>query len=276
MDTNHPQLILFLLDNSGSMNEGFGAVSEAADRAADMADRLLGGVLGALGRRVARETIRSVASKVTVLNLGFNGALVSLNTCRATPADNCILGTVRYGSDIRELFAPTPVQELLQKAGASWFSADLGMTNTVRAFRWAKEQVDAYLARYPGLPKPWIVHITDGIWNDGGDPTEVALGLMKNCLVFNALIDDHSEMKMARREFAGYSNPADVQLHLAANLVEISSRIPEEWIEAIRKVFPRVRVESRLFFPTGTEDLLKGVFEVVQELYAYLYGRKPA
>jgi hypothetical protein len=274
MSTTQPQLILFLLDNSGSMNEGFGAVSEAGDRAADMADRLLGGALGEFGRRVAREAVRSVASKVNVLNVGFNGAILYLNTCRDTPADNCVVGTVRYGSEIRELFSPTPVPDLARRVGVSWFSADLGMTNTVRAFAWAKEQVDRHIARCPGCPKPWVVHITDGMWNDGGDPTEVARVLMKDCLVFNALIDDHSEMRMARREFAGYSNPADVQLHLAANLVEISSRIPEEWVEAIRKVFPKFRIESRLFFPAGTEDLLKGVFEVVQELYAHLYGRK--
>ncbi|MGB3976274.1 MAG: hypothetical protein WBM27_07730 [bacterium] len=70
------------------------------------------------------------------------------------------------------------------------------------------------------------------------------------------------------------SRPNDVQLHLAASLLQISSRIPEEWVEAIRKVFPGIRIESRLFFPAGTEDLLKGVFEVIQELFDHLYGKQ--
>lgn len=85
------QLILFLLDNSGSMDAGFGVVAETADRAVEAVDHFLGGalgsVLGGAARGLAREAIRNAVSKVNVLNVAFNRAFVYLKACRNTPQE---------------------------------------------------------------------------------------------------------------------------------------------------------------------------------------------
>ncbi|HEX7957022.1 MAG TPA: vWA domain-containing protein [Pyrinomonadaceae bacterium] len=245
----NPTLIVFLLDQSGSMADPFGG--EAAGRKADF---VAGAVNHALHDLVIRctktEEVRdyyhvAVVGYGRAVGTGLGGALGGLAVVPVSAvADN----PARIESGYRRVpdgvggFVEMPVRYPV------WVHphAD-GGTPMCRALGRVREIIEGWLGAHPrGFP-PTVLHLTDGESSDG-DPTQAGADVMSlgtddgRVLLFNC----HVSASRARK----VEYPAD-DAHLpdgfARTLFHISSQLPENFLGAAQQLGVTAAPGSRGF-----------------------------
>ena len=232
----NPTALVFLLDQSASMLEPFGAQPERskADGVSDALNRLLqnlvlkcarpdgvrdffhiglisyGGPVGsAFGGALAGQTL------VPVGLLGNNPLRIEARTRKAKGADG------------------RPIDQ--QYKFPVWFEARPGgRTPMCEALRRAKEYLGPFLAAHPGCYPPIVINITDGQPTDG-DPVEPATELCAlasqdgNVLLFNAHLSDKANQPVT---YPG--DDSGLPDRFARQLFRMSSELPPKLASSAR------------------------------------------
>ncbi|GCF10251.1 VWA domain-containing protein [Dictyobacter arantiisoli] len=248
---SRPGCLIFLLDQSGSMADPFGAAQAGAGRRkCDMVATVLNGFLNELivSNTVAqRDGTTEVRPRAEVAVLGYEGisvepvlqgnltgrTFVGLSELQMNPLDI----ERRHRTEIDdtgqeiEITVPFPVW-VKAKAGAG--------TPMCMALQQAHELAQEWVAQHPDSYPPVIINVTDGVASDG-DPLEVAQAIRQvatndgEALVFNVHITD---INLAPITYPATSEalPADPYAQL---LFEMSSVIPESSRKLLQSLLGR-------------------------------------
>jgi hypothetical protein len=232
----NPTCFLFLVDQSSSMLEPFGAqpTKQKADGVAEAINRLLQNIV----LKCAKS--EGVRDYFHVGIIGYGG--------KVGPA----LGGALAGQPLVAVSAiasnPLRVEQRTRKVddGAGglieqsfkfpvWFEpAANGRTPMCQALELARKYLAIFLARYPGCYPPMVINITDGMSTDG-DPQAAAAALQAlhstdgNVLLFNAHISVKPSYPI---EFAGTEDV--LPDNFARLLYRMSSPLPPKLVEAAK------------------------------------------
>jgi hypothetical protein len=253
----NPSAIMFLLDQSGSMSEGFGAASiPKAQGAADAINRLLQELILKCTKEEGIRDYFDVAIIGYGSQQGYAGALIGQKFVKLSwlgEHPNKIEERTRKESDgaggIVENRVKFPI----------WFdpvaSGDTPMCKALElAYEWVSEWITDHQDAYP----PMIFNITDGGATDA-DPESAAKKIMSlstsdgNVLIYNCHISGTkgSEILFPKSE---EELPAD---ELARKLFRMSSLLPQEVINLAEKEIA-VEQNSRGFaFNADLVNLIK-------------------
>jgi hypothetical protein len=225
----NPSCFLFLIDQSGSMNDPFGA-GEASRRKAD-------GVADATNRLLQNLVIKCAKEEGVrdYYHVGVIGYGVRVGAAFAGALAGRELVPI---SEIGNL--PARIEERTKKVddGAGglvdqsvrfpiWFDPVAGGgTPMCQALGLAKSIVERWLAQHPGSFPPLVINITDGEATDG-DPSEPAEAIRRLCssdgevLLFNLHLSSH---RAAPIEFP--DSEAGLPDQFARLLFRMSSLLP--------------------------------------------------
>lgn len=243
----NPSAIMFLLDQSGSMNEGFGTASGTkAQGAADAINRLLQELIL---KCTKEEGIRDYFD-VAVVGYGssqdYAGPLIGQRFVKLS-----WLGQHPRKIEERTRKEPDGAGGIVETRVKFpiWFdpvaSSDTPMCKALElAYDWVRDWVASHNDAFP----PMIFNITDGGATDA-DPEDAAKRIMAlstsdgNVLMFNCHISGTSESEILFPE-SEEELPAD---ELARKLFRMSSLLPQRVIELAQKENLSVEQNSRGF-----------------------------
>ena len=245
----NPTLIVFLLDQSGSMADPFGG--EQSARKADFVASTVNHALHDLVIRCTKtEEVRDYYHVAVVgygrsVGVGFGGPLSGLAVAPiSTVADN----PARVESGFRRVpdgtggFVEMPVRYPV------WVHAHAdGGTPMCRALGRVREILDGWLRAHPrGFP-PTVLHLTDGESSDG-DPVAAGQEIMSlgtddgRVLLFNCHVSSSRSRKV--------EYPVEESMlkdGFARTLFRISSVLPENFLGAAQQLGVNVTENSRGF-----------------------------
>ena len=231
-----PGLLVILLDQSGSMIDGYDGKDSKTQFASKAVNRVIN----------------------TIIQKNFDGE---------SPKNRCFISVIGYDNNVHELCSgylkdldakPLRIDEVIKKQsdGAGgvveipykmpvWVEPITkdGATNMKGAFEMAKALVEKWVADKPGHPAPVIINISDGVpYYDNKEvddcmeeTTNVVKEIMSvdsgdgGVLVFNALISESGE----RMVFP--ASIEDCRTPVARFIFNISSEVPEAYAGAAAK-----------------------------------------
>ncbi|MDT5270233.1 MAG: hypothetical protein QOH49_2419 [Acidobacteriota bacterium] len=234
----NPTLIVFLLDQSGSMADPFGG--EGSGRKADFVANAVNHALHDLVIRCTKtEEVRDYYHVAIVgygrqVGVGLGGVLAGMTVAPVSAvADN----PARIESGYRRVpdgvggYVETPVRYPV------WVHAHAeGGTPMCRALGRVREIIEGWLSAHPrGFP-PTVLHLTDGESSDG-DPTEAGDAVMSlgtddgRVLLFNCHVSSSRSRKV--------EYPVEESMlrdGFARTLFRISSVLPENFLGAAQQL----------------------------------------
>lgn len=255
---NNPSCFLFVIDQSGSMDEKMDIGVSKAQFVADVLNKTL---YQLIIRCTKAEGVRNYFD-LGVLAYGGNGIKSGFSGGLA----NTILHPI---SDIEAM--PLRIEDRTKKVsdGAGglveqstkfpvWFDpTGSGGTPMTEALKRAAEELVTWSDTHPNSYPPTIIHVTDGQSGDG-DPEPVADALKQistqdgQVLVFNLHIDTSSAAPVIFPSTEG-SLPDE----LSKKLFRMSSSFPAHLIGAAKEKYPDVSNESRFFgYKAGYEGIV--------------------
>jgi hypothetical protein len=228
---NNPTLFVFLLDQSGSMSDVFGAGEgrlRKADTLADVVNRTLHDLII---RCTQAEAVRGY----------YDIAVLGYGASKGIPVSSAFAGgseVIKKIGDIADLPRfENRTKKIPDGAGGLvdqlvrfpiWVEPQAGDgTPMCAALTKVKELVSSWLAEHPRSFPPIVLHITDGESTDG-DPTSAGRSISElssgdgNVLIFNC------HLSSERTAAIEYPNNADIlPNNFAKTLFAMSSVIPE-------------------------------------------------
>ena len=245
----NPTAIIFLLDQSSSMLEPFGAQPDKS-KAAGVGDALNRLLQNLVLKCAKADGIRDFFH-VGMLSYGgrvvsaFGGALAGKG---AVPISEIANHPMRVELRTRRVSDGAGGHVDEQFKFPVWFEArPAGRTPMCEALRKARELLQAFLAARPNCYPPIVINITDGQPSDG-DPSEVAKELRAlasadgNVLLFNAHLSDKQNRPV---EFPHAE--AGLPDEFAKLLFRMSSLLPPKLVEAAKADGFPVTPQSRGF-----------------------------
>lgn len=245
----HPSCILFLLDQSGSMSDAFGASEQGtkAEGVATAVNRLI----QTLVSKCAKD--EGVRDYYTVGAIGYGGEVGSafggeLAGQGLVPISRIADNPLRV--ERRTKVTPDGVGGLVEESIVFpvWFDARTYSGTPMRAaFYQAHEMLSEWVDAHPESFPPIVINITDGESTDG-DPSEVAADVARlatsdgNTLVFNIHC---SSLRNPPIEFPDDEVP--MPDHFASLLYQMSSVLPPHLREAAGRMGYRVSETTRGF-----------------------------
>ncbi len=277
----HPACLLFLIDQSGSMQD-------ALDRSdAVQLERPIHVDGRTYTHRVAGPSKAQVVAEA--LNRLLANLILACTKGEVLPRDYFHVGVVGYGAQVRDLLPgpgmdgsflrplsvvaqhPLRVELRTQMARVDGRRPDEpapfpvwveptsdGGTPMCAALRLAHDQVARWLVDRPGAFPPIVLHLTDGE-SDDGDPLPVAQQLMAlsstdgHVLLFNL----HITADFPRPEPICFpASPDGLPGPFARQLFLMSSRLPPPMIEEARRIGLRVAEQARGYVFNADLDAL--------------------
>jgi hypothetical protein len=250
---NNPTLFLFLLDQSGSMADEFGA-GEAHLRKAD--------TLADVVNRTLHDLVIRCTKSEEVRNY-YEVAVLGYGSSTGAPVSSALSGggeVIKKIGDIAEhpLRLENRTKKVPDGAGGLveqtvrfpiWIEPQAGNgTPMCAALTEAKNLVNSWLAEHPRSFPPVVLHITDGESTDG-DPTSIGQSLSQlnssdgNVIVFNC---HASSQRAAAIEYP--AAPDVLPNDFAKMLFGISSVIPE--------VFTKSAAQSGITLSNGARGFV--------------------
>jgi hypothetical protein len=250
----HPELIMMVLDDSGSMSLN---MPGGSDTRAQWVERYAGIILKEL---LARST--EMQGDQPVVKARY------------------FLDVIMYGSQAKvwnnnaeELDIGVAVQKFSDQGHTFGLGGNLGGTDAEAAFKVALQRVQVALqkANFKDSFPPMIFHLTDGESATNAEAIAQKLqGLSTsdgNILVVNAYIGTSTSLNYQDpNDFPGYVDEQDVGSNPDnLRLFHMSSVMPDTIRENLIAdgIFPAIRANARLFFDVRTRDMLKHVIQVV-------------
>lgn len=250
----HPELIVMILDDSGSMTMAMAGTSDARHAWVERYSSII------LKELLARST--EVRGEQPVVKARY------------------FLDVIMYGSTPQvwnsipeELDIGEAVQKFSEQNHSFGLGGHLGGTDTKAAFDIALQRVQAALQkeRFRDSFPPMVFHLTDGESHTDAEPVVQKLQSLStsdgNVLVVNAYIGTSTALNYQdHNDFPGYVDDQDVGSNPDnLRLFRMSSIVPDTIRENLIAdgIFPAIRQNARLFFDVRTKDMLKYVIQVV-------------
>ena len=252
-----PTAFLFIIDQSGSMDETLETEQTKAQFVADVLNKTL---YQLVIRSTRADGVRDYFDVGVIgygmgIKSGFAGALASdilhpLSAIEANPLR--VEERVKRVSDGAGGLVDQPTKFPV------WFDATSnGGTPMTAAMTQAAETIAAWCDAHPDSYPPTIIHVTDGQSTDG-DPTEVADALKQmgtddgQCLLFNLHISRSGGEAVV---FPGSNSSLD---EFGKMLFSLSSQFPSHLVEAAKDAgYDSVSSESRFFgYKAGYEAIV--------------------
>lgn len=245
---NNPTCFLFMIDQSGSMEDPLPDGKTKAEFVADTLNRTLAEIVG---RCTKADGVRHwfdigvIAYGAEEVRPGLGGKLCGEYVCPiATLAENVLRVENRVD---KVTTSAGEVRERRSSFGV-WFEPTCdGSTPMHAAFERACRLLQEWCDEHPSSYPPTVLHVSDGNSTDG-DPEELASFLTKlgtddgTCLLYNLHVD-----KGADREIIFPDSEANLPDKYAALLFRISSRFPPHIADKARQKGYTVGAESRFF-----------------------------
>ncbi len=272
-ESSRPGCLIFLLDQSGSMSDLFGAAQAGAGkRKCDMVATVLNGFLNELivtNTVVQKDGSSAVKSRAEVAVIGYEGNFVgsvlggalngrdfvTLPELQTNPIDieRRVKKEVDDIGDVIEIPVQFPIW-VRPVAGAG--------TPMCAALERACSLVQQWTYDHPDCYPPVVINVTDGMATDG-DPTSVAYELCQtgtsdgSTLLFNVHITDLNSLPV-------YYPASDGELpndRYARSLFSMSSAIPETSRELLQQMLRRaVTSGTRGFIFNGDAASVRHMF----------------
>ncbi|WP_246096656.1 vWA domain-containing protein [Paenibacillus sinopodophylli] len=234
---NHPGLIIYLLDVSGSMT-----LMNGEKRRLDLVTDSL---YVALKQMVFRST---------------KGSRISSRYRVAVYA---------YSDDVHDVLGGIKGIDELMHTGLLPSLQTQRFTDTAKAFQHVEQLLHSELARIQDGPAPLICHMTDGVYT-GEDPEPIVRRIMDmsvkdgNVLVENIFISDdvlQQEVEYPKR-WQGVQEHTDFRDEYGRKLRRMSSVIPESYRQMMREANYNLAEGAYLMFPGTNPDLVSLGFQM--------------
>lgn len=245
-----PGYIIFLIDQSGSMQEPYTEGKSRAEFTALVINRTINEVIN------TNMDGEKVKDRVFISMIGYGGSST--------------LAVDDIRSDYLSQFADNPLRMEQQKKKVSDSAGGLveiyenmaiyieptanGLTPMADALSFAKELIEGWLQKKPDNPAPIIINISDGLPYTGttieeemNKAIDVSREIMSinssdgNPLIFNSHIGDGG------KQFGFEESESELSDDQAKFLFKISSKVPESYKQAATKQDFKVKAESRGF-----------------------------
>jgi len=245
----NPTAFVFLLDQSSSMLEPFGAQPEKS-KAAGVADALNRLLQNLVLKCAKADGIRDFFH---VGMISYGGRVVSafgggLAGKTLVPIGELANNPLRVEVRARKVDDGAGGLSEQQFKFPVWFEArPTGRTPMCEAIGKAKEYLQTFLAAQPKCYPPIVINITDGQPTDG-DPRQAATELRAltstdgNVLLFNAHLSDKQNLPIELPE-----TESDLPDEYARLLFRMSSELPPKLVETARQSGLKVGPKSRGF-----------------------------
>ncbi len=234
----NPSLFLFLIDQSGSMDESLGAGESGKKKADELAD-VMNRTLYELTLKCAKD--EGVRDYYDIGILGYGKGVSSAFSGNLTgreivPISELAVNPARVEDRIKKISdGAGGILETMSKFPVWMDPVHANGTPMCQAFGKAKELLSSWIGSHPNSFPPIVIHITDGESSDG-DPTELAksIGEMSTgdgcVLLFNVHL---SSSRASKIEYPGNSESLPDQY--AQLLFTISSPLTEFMKSEARK-----------------------------------------
>lgn len=260
----NPTCFIFLLDQSGSMNDPFG--SETAQRKADFVADVVNRTLHDLVIRCTRtEEIRNYYYASVIgygANVGpaFSGSLAGKNL---VPISEVAELPARLENRTKKV--PDGAGGLVetQVRFPVWMDpVSSGATPMCQAFSFTRDLLDQWLSEHKNGFPPTVLHLTDGESTDG-DPSQIAREILSRrtsdgeALVFNCHVSSRHSSKI---EYP--SDESRLPDDFSKTLFNISSVLPAPFIRAGSEIGISVVEGSRGFVFNGDPVSVAQFFDI--------------
>jgi hypothetical protein len=272
-ESSRPGCLIFLLDQSGSMSDAFGAAQAGAGRRkCDMVATVLNGFLNELivtNTVVQKDGSSAVKPRAEVAVIGYEGDFVgsvlggtlsgrnfvTLAELQTNPID--IERRVKKEVDDIGGIIEMPVQFPVWVRPLAG-----GSTPMCEALEHARNLVQQWIYDHADHYPPIVINVTDGMATDG-DPTRIAQDLCQistqdgNILLFNVHITDLNSLPVYYPSSEG-ELPND---RYARSLFTMSSVIPETSCELLQQMLSRtIAPGTRGFIFNGDAASVRHMF----------------
>jgi uncharacterized protein YegL len=229
-----PALIIYLLDMSLSMAE----VIQGRRKIDLITDTLMS---------VVREMVRR-ATKGTGPSARYRVAIYA------------------YNDVVRDLInGPRLITELLD-IGVPQMKPS-GQTDTAAAFRQAEQLLIQERANLRDCPAPLVCHLTDGQYNTD-DPRPVAERIRQmtfpdGAVLVENIFFDADALKPPVDDpyrWTGVTSASQLATTTAKQLFEMSSRVPDSYLQLFGDRGYSLRADARLMFPGDTPEMVEAAF----------------
>jgi uncharacterized protein YegL len=227
-----PALIIYLLDVSGSMGDKIGGKPKI---------------------EIVSDALHQVAVR-----------MVQRSTKGTTVAPRYNIAMYAYSSQVTDLLGGIKTVTELAQMGVPRLQP-MDATDTAAAFREAEELLKAQLPNLQDSPAPLICHMTDGEYNAGGDPEEIAQRIMEmevpdgNVLVENIFVTD-AALKQAigdPKAWAGVTSETPLASPYAETLFRMSSSIPQTYASVMAEMGYRLAPGAHMLFPGDSPEIVE-------------------
>lgn len=228
---NSPALIIFLLDESGSMTTACGGESR------------LQVVQKAFQCMVARMVQRSLRG--TTISSRYRLAMFA------------------YSSTIRDMLGGIKTIEEVARGKLPELKSN-GTTRMKLAFTHAEALLERELKNMGECPAPLLVHMTDGHFDEHENPRLVAQRILQmsnadgNVLIENIFLKD--DLRGAPKNWSdwrGVTAPDQLRSSVAQVLFEISSPLPERYRETLDEWGYAFDSQARMLMPGNVPELVE-------------------
>ncbi len=227
-----PALIIYLLDVSGSMGED-------------------------LGGKPKIEVISDALHQVAV-------RMVQRSTKGTTVAPRYRIAMYAYSSQVTDLLGGIKTVAELAQMGVPRLQP-MDATDTAAAFREAERLLKAELGNLQDCPAPLVCHMTDGEYNQGGDPEPIARSIMQmsvpdgNVLIENIFVTDKAITQAIAdpKSWTGVTEETPLASPYAETLLRMSSPIPQTYASVMAEMGYKLAPGARMFFPGNAPEIVE-------------------
>lgn len=227
-----PALIVYLLDVSGSMGE-------------------------TINGKPKIEVISDALHQVAV-------RMVQRSTKGTTVAPRYRIAMYAYSSQVTDLLGGIKTVAELAQMGVPRLQP-MDATDTAAAFREAERLLKAELGNLQDSPAPLICHMTDGEYNQGGDPEPIARRIMQmsvpdgNVLVENIFVTDKALTAPISdpKSWTGVTEESPLASPYAETLLRMSSPIPQTYASVMAEMGYKLAPGARMFFPGNQPEIVE-------------------
>ncbi len=225
-----PALIIYLLDVSGSMGQDVGNGKKRIE--------------------IVTDALQKVAVK-----------MVQRSTKGTIVAPRYRIAMYAYSSQVIDLLGGIKTIDELATMGVPKLTT-LDLTDTAAAFSEVENLLRSELSNLNDCPAPLVCHMTDGLFN-GSDPSPVAQRIMNmsvpdgSVLVENIYIGSGLLSVPDVSSWPGISSGGELPDAYCQKLFEMSSEIPESYLNVMNEFGYQLQSGARMFFPGDEPDLVE-------------------
>jgi len=192
--------------------------------------------------------------------------MVRRSTKGSTPSPRYRVAIYAYNDQVRDVLGgPRPITELLE-IGVPQLKPS-GQTDTAGAFRKAEELLIQERANLRNCPAPLVCHLTDGAYNTQ-NPAPIVERIRQMTFPDGAVLVENIFFDAAALNppvadpyrWTGVTSAAQLATPTARHLFEMSSPVPDSYLELFRDRGYAVRAGARMMFPGDTPEMVEAAF----------------